>query len=204
MNDAYLQPYVDAQARYGDGFDVTLWASPKTQRQRFELFTQVLDFTGKRVLDAGCSRGDFAAYLLETGMEYDQFIGIDGVPEVIDHARNRGLARCRFEAGDFVAEPKWLATDRPEIVTLSGTLNTMDLATTVGVLEGAWAACEETLLFNFLSDQAGPMAPRQEYPAHRLPTLTLLEWALKHTPLVQLRQDYFPHGHDATVLMRRG
>ena len=39
---------------------------------------------------------------------------------------------------------------------------------------------------------------------NRLPTMQLLDWALQKTPNVQLRKDYFPHGHDATILMRRG
>jgi SAM-dependent methyltransferase len=204
MPDAYLQPYRDAQARHGASFDVTMWASPKTQRRRFEVFMQELDFSGKRVLDAGCSRGDFADYLLERGVPYGRFIGIDGLPEVIEHARARGLPRSRFEAGDFVESPQWLATDRPEIVTISGSLNTMDPPTAVRVLEGAWSGCEEALMFNFLSDRAGSAAAPQEYPAHRLPTMTLLDWALRQTPQVRFRQDYFPHGHDATVLMLRG
>ena len=204
MPDAYLQPYREAHSRHGAEFDVTMWASPVTQRLRFEVFAQLVDFTGKRVLDAGCSRGDFAAYLLERGIEYGQYVGIDGLGEVVEHARARGLPRSRFEVGDFVERPEWLATDRPEIVTISGSLNTMDLPTAIRVLEGAWAGADEALLFNFLSDRAGAMAPPQEYPAHRLPTLELLDWALRKTPQVRMTQDYFDHGHDATVLMRRG
>jgi SAM-dependent methyltransferase len=203
VSDAYLQPYRDAQQTHGASFDVTMWARPETQQLRFRVFTEMLDFTGRRVLDAGCSRGDFAAYLIDAGIEYGRFIGIDGLPEVIDFARQRGLRESRFEAGDFVSEPGWLATESPQIVTISGSLNTMDLSTVLSVLEGAWAGGPQTLLFNFLSDRIGSDAPPQEYPAKRQPTLRLLEWALEQTPSVRLRQDYFPQGHDATILMQR-
>lgn len=203
MNDAYLKPYQDAQAQHGSDFDVTMWARPETQRRRFEVFSQMLFLDGKSILDAGCSRGDFAAYLIERGVAYGRFIGIDGLDEVIEFARGRDLPNSRFEAGDFVKEPGLLATGSPQVVTISGSLNTMDVATAIGVLEGAWAGCSEALAFNFLSDRCGAKAPPQEYPAQRLPLMELLDWSLTKTPNVQLRQDYFDHGHDATLLLKK-
>lgn len=203
MNDAYLQPYRDAQQRHGTDFDVTMWATPRTQRLRFEVFCQMLDLSGKVVLDAGCSRGDFAAYMVERGVKYKRFVGVDGIAEVIDFARQRGLPAADFVVGDFVKDVQFLATDRPQVVTISGTLNTMDLPTALRVLDGAWAGCSEALAFNFLSDRASPEAPAQEYPAQRLPTMALLDWALTQTSNVQFRQDYFAHGHDATLLLQK-
>ena len=203
MNDDYLQPYRDAVTRYGSGFDATLWATPRTQAVRFAVMRAMVPLEGKRVLDAGCSRGDFAAYLEEAGVDYERFIGVDGVEEVVGFARERGLARSEFVAGDFVKRPELLATGEPDVVTISGTLNTMSLGVATAVLEGAWAGCREALVFNFLSDRADRKAPRQEYPARRLPLMTLLDWSLERTWDVQLRQDYFPFGHDATILMRK-
>ncbi len=89
------------------------------------------------------------------------------------------------------------------MVAISGTLNTMDDDEVKRVLEAAWDAAGETLIFNFLSDRAGPKAPPQLDPARWLDTTLLLEWATGKTWAVQFRQDYFPHGHDATVLMRK-
>ena len=203
MSDAYLQPYRDAQAAHGTGFDVTLWARPATQRRRFRVFTQMLELRGKRLLDAGCSRGDLAGYLLEHDIAYGHYVGVDGLDSVIEHARQRDLPHSRFEAGDFVLQPQLMNLDDPDVVAISGSLNTMDLPTALTVLQGAWEGCGEALVFNFLSDRAGPQAPPQEYPAHRLPTMKLLDWALDQTPAVQLRQDYLPHGHDATILMHK-
>ena len=202
MNDDYLQPYREAAKQYGSGFDVTLWATPRTQAIRFAVIAQMIDLTGKTVLDAGCSRGDFAAYLHAAGVSFGRFVGVDGVDEVVEIASGRGLERCRFVAGDFVQRPELLATDRPEVVTISGSLNTMRLETALAVLEGAWAGASEALIFNFLSDRAGDRAPRQSHPAHRLPLMELLDWALSKSWDVQLRQDYFEYGHDATILVR--
>ena len=94
--DAYLEPYREAQKRHGHGFDVTLWGSPKTQQTRFGVFTEMVYLPGKRILDAGCSRGDFAAFLLERELAYESFTGVDGLPEVIDYANKRGLPRAEF------------------------------------------------------------------------------------------------------------
>ena len=201
--DAYLTPYRQAQDQHGSSFEVTLWASPRSQRTRFRVMTEMLDFTGKRVLDAGCSRGDFADYLIEDQRDYARFIGVDGVCEVIEHAKQRDLPRAAFHCRDFVAEPDALAIDEPEVVAISGSLNTMDWSTALSVLEAAWHAAGESLIFNFLSDRTGPRALPQQQPARRLPTLELMDWALARTWDVQFRQDYFDQGHDATILMRK-
>jgi len=203
-DQAYLQPYRDAHGQYGSGFDVTLWGNERSQRLRFEIFTQMIFMTGKRLLDAGSSRGDLAAYLLERDIAYLSYVGVDGLDEVVRFANQRGLERARFVAGDLVNEASLLAIEDPQIVLISGTLNTMDYDMAVGVLQAAWDASGEALIFNFLSDAAGPLAVPQKYPAKRLPMLRLLDWAAKQAGgNVQLRQDYFPHGHDATILMRR-
>lgn len=201
--DAYLDPYRRSHARHGAAFEVTLWASPTSQRLRFEVFTQMCCLGGKRLLDAGCSRGDFAAFLIEQQVPFERYVGIDGLPEVVEFARGRGLPRCEFVAGDFVHETALLAAGEPDVVCISGTLNTMADAEAMRVLEGAWAASRQALLFNFLSDRCGPKAPPQDGFARRLSTMRLLDWALGKTSQVAFRQDYFEAGHDATILMRK-
>jgi SAM-dependent methyltransferase len=199
----YLAPYADAQRRLGNDVGVTLWASEASQRTRFDLIRQMVDLTGRTVLDAGCSRGDFAAYLHDRGISYARYIGVDGVPELIDYARDRDLPRTRFEAGDLVRDAGLMRTGDPEVVVISGTLNTMPPDIAMGVIESAWSATRDTLIFNWLSDRVGPDAPPQLPPAVRLPTMRFLEWALRQTWKLQYRQDYFPGGHDATIVMRR-
>lgn len=202
-DESYLRPYRHSLARHGTDFRVTLWASERTQKVRFAVMAQMLDLRGKRVLDAGCSRGDFAAFLTEQGVGYELFVGVDALAEVIDFAASRGLPRARFVAGDFVRRPEVLAEGEPQVVCISGSLNTMRLRQAIGVLASAWEAAGEALIFNFLPDTAGGMAPEQMGPARRLSTGKLLKWAFSRTPLVAYRQDYFEHGHDGTILMLR-
>lgn len=200
-NDAYLDPYRDAALRYRDNFGVTLWASERSQRRRFEVFTETAYLPGKRLLDAGCSRGDLAQFLVDSHIDFAAYVGIDGLPSVIDHANARRLPNCTFVHGDFVADPSLLATGDPQITLISGTLNTMTDAQVDAVLESAWQHASEALLFNFLSDRCTAKAPSQDDFARRMDTLRLIEWAVGKTPAVAFRQDYLAHGHDATIMM---
>ena len=202
-NDQYLHPYQKAHVDHGSDFGVTLWANERSQHLRFKVMTQMVFMLGKRVLDAGCSRGDFAAYMLEKDVAYESFVGVDGVGPVIEFAKGRGLERSTFVAGDFVTDPSFLSTGRPQVITFSGTLNTMDDEMAMGLLDHAWQATSETLVFNFLSDRVSQGAPTQMGPARRLPTLKLMDWALERTASVRMRQDYFQFGHDATIAMHK-
>ncbi len=199
----YLAPYHEATSEHGSDFGVTLWASPESQRRRFAVMTEMADLAGKRVLDAGCSRGDFAAYLLEHGIEFERYIGVDGLADVIDFAHHRGLPASEFHTGDLVNDPTLFRLGSPQVITLSGTLNTMSNHLALRVLRAAWDATEESLIFNFLSDRSRRPVPYRQDPARRLNTLKLLRWALKQTWAVRFRHDYFQYGHDATIAMRK-
>ena len=202
--DKYLDPYRQSLADNGTAFEVTLWASENSQRNRFDIFTRMLDFTGKRVLDAGCSRGDFAAFLIERAVAFEIYTGIDALPEVVAFANTRKLPKCNFVAADFLAKPETLGTGSPHVVAISGSLNTMTESQVDAVLEASWRAASHALIFNFLSDRVGPEAPVQDTFTRRFDTVKMLKWAFERTPVVQFRQDYFRAGHDATILMKRG
>ena len=123
--------------------------------------------------------------------------------EVVEFARGRGLPRTEFYDGDFIADPTLLGIGQPQVICISGTLNTMTDTQVLAVLESAWTATGESLLFNFLSDRAAASAERQTKPARRLDPLRLLDWALGKTWSVAFRQDYFLLGHDAAILMQK-
>ncbi len=198
-----LEPYRKSQQEHGQGFGVTLWASPRSQQLRFRVFTEMAFLAGKRLLDAGCSRGDLAQYLLEHDVPFEHYVGIDGLGPVIDFARARNLPRCEFHCGDLLRQPDLLRIGGPQIILVSGTLNTMTHEQALALIGSTYDAASEALLFNFLSNRIGPNAPPQLAPARRLDTLKLLDWALSRCPAVAFRQDYFDAGHDATILMRK-
>lgn len=199
----YLKPYQQGVSDFGTDFEVTLWASVRSQQLRFRVMAELVAMKDKRVLDAGCSRGDLATWLLDHGVQYSQYIGVDAIGPVIDFAKTRQIPRSQFVAGDFVTQPGLLKTGDPQVICISGSLNTMDDLQVFAVLEAAWNATGESLVFNFLSDRAGPAAPPQDKIARRLSPMALIDWALEKTSNVIFRQDYFAHGHDATIRMKR-
>ena len=203
MSQPYLEPYRQSHARHGANFEVTCWASPRSQELRFEVFTQMCFLAGKRVLDAGCSRGDLAVYLHQRQIWPARYIGIDALPEVIAFARQRHLPDCEFHAGDLLRDATLWRLGAPQVIAISGTLNTMTDAAAFTLLSHAWEAGPQTLLFNFLSSRTHRQVAHETGPVRRMDPLQLLDWALARTSSVALRQDYFAGGHDATICMSR-
>lgn len=201
MDRPYLDLYGVARDPSVPNHVAACWESARVQRLRFEVMADLSPLAGKCVLDAGCSRGDLARFLLDEGIVPARYIGIDAIPAVIAQADRRSLPRCEFYCADILVEPRVLATGPPDVICFSGTLNTLTVEQAFAALEAAWRATRETLVFNFLSDRAGPDARVQEDPIRRLPTLEFLGWALARTCHVAFRQDYLDHGHDATIRM---
>lgn len=209
----HLKPYVDAVEALGATFEATLWASEDHQRVRFEVLLRMCPMQGRSVLDAGCARGDLGVFLAEHAAAASPYIGIDGVPELIDAGRAHAPKGSHLEVADFVSDPSSMrraaaAAGQPEgkvdVAVFSGSLNTLTTDAALDVLEHAWPLCREALAFNFLSDRCDPDRKRGNTgPAKRFDTLRVLGWALERTPAVRFRQDYFPGGHDATIVMRR-
>jgi SAM-dependent methyltransferase len=185
-------------------FEASGWDSAESQRTRFDVFLDMASFEGKRVLDIGCSRGDFAAYLIEKRAPIASYVGIDVIMPAILVAMGRGLERCEFYQADAL-DPGAVALHAPDLVCISGTLNTLDGPTALRILEAAWSATRGALIFNFLSSRAGPAARRHREGSaiKRQNTLALLDWSLSKTSRVEFGQDYFPNGEDATILMSR-
>ena len=201
MEPAYLAVYAEAADRSVPNYRAACWECARSQGRRFEILAGLSSLSGKCVLDAGCSRGDFARYLLDEGIDFARFIGIDAIPEVIAEANRRALARSEFYVGDLVLEPTLLATGKPDVICISGTLNTLTEEQALSVLDSAWLSVTESLVFNFLWTGRVPSRRRRRTSIRRLPTIRLLEWAFERTTQVAFRQDYFDHGHDATIRM---
>jgi SAM-dependent methyltransferase len=197
----YLAPYREAVRRHGATFEATLWLSREWQIGRFRVMTEMVDFTGRTILDAGCGLGDFAAALEEWGIGYGGYVGVEGMPELVAQARTRDLPEAKFIEADFVHDAAAFAM-RPDLAVFSGSLNTLTQDEAIGVLERAWAASAEGVVFNFLSSRHGRTNAPDPSPARRFDPIEMLQWALSRTPVVQLRQDYFA-GHDATIAMQR-
>ncbi|MBC7771172.1 MAG: class I SAM-dependent methyltransferase [Pyrinomonadaceae bacterium] len=207
----YLAPYRRAVNRIGPCFEALLWANLRSQTARFRTISQMIDLSDLCVLDAGCGRADLAAYLVEQRINYARYLGVDAIPELLEAARGRSIARASFRLCDFVSDPTALQSCQPsngartpeaEVIVFSGSLNTLPRERAMAVLERAWECCTHALVFNFLSTLDGAEPCQDEFRAHRMAPVAVLEWALARTRDVSLRHDYLD-GRDGTVCMRK-
>lgn len=210
---AYLDPYLRAAQEFGPGFEALLWQSPKAQKRRFKAISRMTKTTGRVLADIGCGNADLLLDLHERNKAPARYIGIDAVPQMIDHARAqsraKGIDAAVFLQHDFVRDhdlPAQLVQDaHADTIVFCGSLNTLSEPDAQTVLERFWIALtqrpDSTLIFNFLSNRHDRQRTPANPPAVRFDPVHMLDWAIEHTPLVTFRHDYLG-GHDATVCMR--
>ncbi len=200
MPTGYLTPYREMVDREGPSFEALLWTSRETQATRFRAMSEMIDLSGKRVLDAGCGRGDFAAFLHAEGVRC-RYTGLDAIEEMVEEGESRGVPGAKYRCGDFVADAKACESEPgAEVIVFSGSLNTLDQDAAQAVLERAWHACSVALAFNFLRIPAGSRSRGSDGYIRRFDAIAMLEWAAERTQLLRYRQDYLL-GQDGTIVM---
>jgi hypothetical protein len=149
----YLEPYLEAARRHRGGFESLLWASPRSQRVRFDAITRACNLNGQSVLDAGCGHADFMGFLVERKIRPADYIGLEAVGALADEAEARRYPGARILRGDFVLEPARLFV-AADVIVFSGSLNTMDDAAFFATLDRAIDASAHAVVFNFLNSTA--------------------------------------------------
>jgi SAM-dependent methyltransferase len=146
----YLQPYSRAVKRHGPDFRALLWASRRTQEQRFQALAHVADPTGLSILDLGCGRADFLDFLIARGTPPRKYVGLEGVRELAEAAENKNVADGRIIIADFVREPRRMQVGA-DVIYCSGALNTIEPDDFYLTIRNAFAAAKRMFAFNFLS-----------------------------------------------------
>lgn len=72
---------------------VPIYSHQYPWRRWSRIYPDLGDLAGKQVVDLGCGIGDQARDLARLGADV---LGVDGNPELIDHARSRAIPRARF------------------------------------------------------------------------------------------------------------
>jgi hypothetical protein len=157
--EPYLLPYLRAAKRHAGGFGSLLWASEKSQRQRFEAICRVFDLAGKSLLDAGCGRADLMGYLIRHSIHPAEYIGLEAVDTLADQAESRNYPCVRIIRADFVRDPLTMCVGA-EVIVFSGSLNTLPPDAFYATLRHAIEAAGEAVVFNFLSS---PVLAGQDY-----------------------------------------
>lgn len=192
----YLDPYLRAVRRHGPSVQALLWASRQSQERRFAALARAYDFTGKRLLDAGCGCGDLLGYLQARGVRPSRYIGLEAVGELAEAARVRCGQHAQIVQCDFVREPLRLFAGA-DVVVFCGSLNTLCEADFAACIRHAHDAAGEAVVFNFL---ASPALAGAEYLTWHAPA-DVVEFARTFAADVKLLDGYIEG--DATVLLSK-
>ena len=198
--ESYLRPYREAVKAFGASFEATLWLSREMQARRFGVLTEMVDFTGRVIVDAGCGLGDFAHFLEMCEVPYGRYVGLEALPEMVAAASARGLAEAEFHVADFARGVHVFLEHEPDVIVFSGSLNTFERGAMLEVVERAFAGCRESVAFNFLSTRNPIPVSDPDDPARRQDPVSVLEWCFGLTSRVAFRQDYMD-GRDATIVL---
>ena len=201
----YLEPYREAVRAHGPRFEALLWRNETYQYTRFQVLAEAVRPKGRVVADLGAGRGDLLAYLNEMQQPPRTYVGVEGISELAESAKQR-FPNSTWVIADFVRDAtlfeRLVGEHDASVLVFSGSLNTLDERTAMVVLDRAWDALRRrkdgVLAFNFLSS-AGRKRREETGPANRFSSVRVFKWAQRASGRMLYRQDYLGGGHDATV-----
>lgn len=134
---------------FGDSPRAVRW-SPGGQVRRYETLLRLAgDFTGKRILDFGCGKGDFYGFIKEKGISVE-YCGIDINENLI------GLAKRKYPEAEFIPMDIEEAeiVQSFDIILVCGVFNLRIAGIQESmrhVLRKLYGLCSESLHANFLT-----------------------------------------------------
>jgi SAM-dependent methyltransferase len=181
--------------QYGKSHRACDYGSALSQQAKFRVLAEVLDLSGKSVLDVGCGLADFADFLAKTCPDV-RYTGIDLSPGMVALAR-AGHPGLDIRAGNVLSE----RFDRYDVVVANGIfylLGTDAARMMRDLVVKMFEIATEALAFNSLSEW-GTEQEAGEFYANPLATV---EMCRPLTPRMVLRHDY--HARDFTVYLYKG
>ena len=161
--DHVIESYRQSFLRHGDSAEALQWSS-EGQSWRFDKLIEIATFalgeglSGKRILEIGCGLGHLFSRLQQFFVDVS-YTGIDIVPELIEHAKQKH-PNALFECRDIFADPLSREFD---FVFISGLFNAPYRGDSKeflsAMLEQAFQAAREGLAFNFTSPDTNYFSP---------------------------------------------
>lgn len=164
------------------------WREQSDQLLRFEILAGIDDLNGRSVLDAGCGYADLYPYLKNRYPEFSNYYGIEQLPEMISHAKERfpgisllqgDLMRIKLPVCDYVLASGSLNYGQPILPSI----------------KKLYEACRMGLGFNLLREVSAIGILKAHDPKE------ILAFAKTLSPNVVLKEDYAPE--DFSVFIYR-
>ena len=149
---------------YGPGHRAVQWSSIDAQIRRFAVLSDVVT-TSASVMDVGCGLGDLLSYLRDERGFKGRYMGLDFVPEFIEHATRHHVGDEQVSFRVFDARYEGFPRGY-DVILISGAFNNLvsdresHLEWIQTTLERAFSAAETAVAFNGLSDHGGALPTR--------------------------------------------
>jgi SAM-dependent methyltransferase len=163
VNKSTLSRYNKRLSQYGLSPKSLGWLNVETQYIRFDNVIRAIDeyLDHKAVImDLGCGFGDFGLYLLNSEINFSNYIGIDINKNLIKHAKGRGLpSNFEFLNGDILDDSfrEKIISYKPNIIVANGVLNfnlgnsKRNLEYTSSLMASSWEITSNVVCFDFIS-----------------------------------------------------
>jgi SAM-dependent methyltransferase len=190
VKEYLLDLYSKGLMLFGDSPAALCW-SPEGQRARYSLLAEIATslegIEGKKILDYGCGKGDFYAFLRERGIRV-HYTGTDINPDLVALAAAK-YPECDFRVFDIEEEE---LHERFDFIFLCGVFNARvegATETLKNVIRKLFPHAREGLAVNALSSRA----PSKDRELNYVSPAELLDFAVREiTPHVTLRHDLSP------------
>ncbi len=146
--------YEPRLAKYGEGYEILDWESRDAQFKRFEVLTDNIDLTGKKLLDVGCGIGDLYGFLKKRRIPV-QYYGVDILKEMTTRAESLH-PEGKFFCGNLF-DRRMFGKKQFDVVFASG-LFSLNLGNNESFLTKAlpvlFEYAKEYVVFNLLDESA--------------------------------------------------
>ena len=106
--------------KYSRGYEILDWESLDSQVKRFEVLTNNVELSGKKLLDIGCGTGDLFGYLKNQNINLSYY-GIDILPKMIERAYDI-YPKGRFFSGNIFKDSPF-SKKQFDVIFCSGIFN---------------------------------------------------------------------------------
>lgn len=173
------------------------YGHPASQQIKFNIISQVCDFSGKSVLDVGCGFADFSVFL-ENKFGNVDYTGVDISPSMIKIAQEKHPGKNIFLKNILEED----AGGPYDIVTANGIFYLLgENAERISkeLIRKMFSLANEAIVFNSLSIYA----PNKEEGEYYADPSEVLRFCQSLSPWVVLRHEYHPNDFTVYVYKNR-
>lgn len=196
MADETIQRYSSRYRELGVSARTLGWGTREQQEIRFAAVRSLVDLSDRDVLDWGCGFGDLATDLLEHGVAFRSYRGVDLNEDFVREAEavHRREPRVSFAVAD--PDEPLPRKQNADVVVMLGLANfeqpgldTREYA--LLLLRSGFEAARQAVVCDFLSDLPTPGYARETF-VHYYDPAEVLRWGLELSPKVVMKHDYPP------------